>query len=139
MTKNLPTLLFLSVLATLVAGLFPFPAFAAEDTCSYVTGINTIFCGMTAAFKSSPMLLSMISWIIAVIMAITALINLKEYGDDPSRTPLKNIIIKLLIAVLLISLPLIMKTIGSTMASGGSGATMTRPMLGRGSIGGKAN
>jgi len=142
--KELAPFFILSFLACLTCFL-PIEAFAqtAPDPLGCGRGggsINQIFCGIATEFRGAPKLLSVFSWVGAVILAIMAFMNLKQHGDDPGSVPMRSIIIKFVLAVLLISLPLIMRVFitsvtGTTDIS--SAGVVKRPKLGTGSIGGR--
>lgn len=115
--------LFAGLLTIFLAGLFfSFPAAAQygqeADTwvcASTAGGINKIFCGITEQFRHMPKLLAVFSYVIAIGLAISGLLQLKEYGDDPSKVPLRGIIVKLALAAMLISLPFSMQVFVTTV------------------------
>lgn len=139
MTKTL-RLLSLALIVFVVAGLLPFDAFAQNvDSwqCSG-QGISKIFCSMTNQFRFLPKLLSILSYVAAAIFAFKGLMQLKEYGDDPSKTPLQSILVKLAIAAMLISLPLAMQVFITTVTGAKdmtAGTTLSKPHLGKGVAG----
>jgi hypothetical protein len=138
--KYVPT--FLICLAVLfLAGLLPFDAFAqAQDAnswqCDGGTSINKIFCGITTQFRYLPKLLAIFAYVIAAILAFKGLLQLREYGDDPSKTPLQSIVIKFALAAALISLPLAMQlfitTVTGASSVNGNVEITTAPTLGTG-------
>lgn len=112
----------------------------APDSGSWLCGgdgkINQIFCGITSQFRHTPKLLSLFSYVIAVALAVSGLLQLKEYGDDPSKVPLRSIIIKLVLSAMLISLPFSMQLFVTTVTGQSSiqssNTIYARPSLGSG-------
>lgn len=130
--------LIIGALVTFVTGLFPFNAFAMS--CTSDGTLNSVFCSLATEFSTTPKLLSILSWVGAVILAVIGFINLKEYGDDPNKVPLRGIIVKFVIAVMLISLPLVMSVIITSVTgeeSMASAGEVSKPRLGNNSIGGR--
>lgn len=131
----------LLVAVFLVGLLMPLPAFAQESSwgCSGNGNLNSVFCGITAQFRFMPKLLSLFAYVIAVALAISGLLQLKEYGDDPSKVPLRNIIIKLALAAMLISLPFAMRIFVTTVTGvdnvSAGNSSIGRPSLGTGASG----
>lgn len=139
------TSLFAGILTVFLVGLsFPFSAEAATNVTNWAcsgSGLNKIFCGMTSQFRFLPKLLSLFSYVIAVALAVSGLMQLKEYGDDPSKVPLRGIIIKLALSAMLISLPFAMQIFVTTV-TGADSITSTnvisnKPSLGTGVSGGQ--
>lgn len=139
-----PSSLFAGFLGLFLAGLllfYPEMAFAegtVEWNCSDKGNLNQVFCGITSQFRFIPQVLAVFAYAIAVFLAVTALMQLKQYGDDPSRTSLPGIIVRLVLAVSLISLPfaiqIFVTTLTGTKSINEVSSTMTRdrPKLGDG-------
>ena len=137
--------LLLIALVVSLAGLFPFQAFAdtadanAWNCADGAHGLNRIFCGMTTQFRFLPKLLAIFAYVFAAVLAVQAMLQLKEYGDDPSKTPLQSIIIKLVLAAALISLPFAMQTFITAVTGASDMETkveLKKPSLGN-HVGGK--
>lgn len=131
------------VVTVFLAGLFvSFPAFAQLGqeagtwTCSDAGKINAIFCGITNQFRFMPKLLSIFAYAIAMMLFVSALLQLKQYGDDPSKVPLNSVIVKFVIAVMLISLPyatqVFVTTVTGAESMGTAGSQVSKPSLGAG-------
>lgn len=131
------------VVTVFLAGLFlAFPAAAqmgqesSSWTCSGEGTLNSIFCGITSQFRWMPKTLSTFSYVLAVILFVSGLLQLKEYGDDPSKTPLRGIMIKLALGTMLISLPFMTQIFVTTVTGADDMATATisvsKPTLGSG-------
>lgn len=132
------------VVTVFLAGLFfAFPAAAQmnQDSGSWICDgggtLNNIFCGITGQFRFMPKTLSVFSYVLAVMLFVSGLLQLKEYGDDPSKTPLRSIIIKLAMGTMLISLPYMTQIFVTTVTGADnmeSGATIAidTPKLGVG-------
>ena len=136
--------LHLGILAVLVAGLFSSsPAFAQSATwapgCGADGTLNAIFCSLSTEFRFIPKALALFAYAGGVILAFIALLNLRAYGDDPSQTPLRDIVMKFLLGAILISLPLGMQVIVKTVTGKGladqniQDTAIDRPCLARGS------
>lgn len=133
-----------TVVTVFLAGLFfAFPAAAqmGQESSSWACGdgngtLNSIFCGITTQFRWMPKTLSIFSYVIAVMLFVSGLLQLKEYGDDPSKTPLRGIIIKLALGTMLISLPFMTQIFVTTVTGADDMATATisvsKPTLGSG-------
>ncbi len=129
----------LLVAVFLVGLFFPFVAEAGQNSGNWNctgSGISKIFCGITSQFRFMPKLLAIFSYVIAIGLAVSGLMQLKQYGDDPSKVPLRNIIIKLALSAMLISLPYSMQIFVTTVTGSNSMGTATtnisKPSLGSG-------
>lgn len=133
--------LFAGLLILFLVGLFfPFAAEAKDVTtswnCSGDKNLNTIFCGITSQFRFMPKLLSLFAYAIATFLAVSGLMQLKQYGDDPSKTPLRSIVIKLALSAMLVSLPFAMQVFVTTVTGAdkieNAAGSVGRPSLGTG-------
>jgi hypothetical protein len=127
---RIPLSLFLGLAVFMVAGLLPFPAFA-QQACPNDGSLSSVFCSMALESGSTPRVLAVFSYAMGAVMTLGGLLNLRQYGDDPSSIPLRTIIMKFSAAVMLISLPLIMQTIIKTTTGKEISAqeTVSRPCL----------
>lgn len=131
--KHIPSILTIGLLGVFLAGLLPFPAYAAEG-CSK-DGINTIFCSIVLQFGVFPKFLATISYVMAAIFGLLGLLQLKEYGEDPSKTPLRSILMKFFLSAVLVSLPLAMRVFVTTVTGADSlesETTIRQPSFGKG-------
>lgn len=129
----------LLVAVFLVGLFFPFAAEAGQNSGTWScagTGLNKIFCGITSQFRFMPKLLALFSYVIAIGLAVSGLLQLKQYGDDPSKVPLRGIIIKLALSAMLISLPFSMQIFVTTVTGSNSiqqgNTSIAKPKLGTG-------
>lgn len=131
-------LLVLGLGVLLCAGLLPFDAFANGlandwDKCSG-SGVSKIFCGITQQFRFMPRLLSIFAYVMAVVLAVQGFLQLRDYGDDPTKVPLPSILIKFALAAALISLPLTMQLF-VTSVTGAKSITATSQLTNKPSFG----
>lgn len=133
---KLSSSLFAGLSGLFLAGLLlflPVPAYAestADWACQGDKTLNQIFCGITTQFRFMPALLSIFSYAIAAFLGVTGLLQLKQYGDDPSRTPLQGIIIRLALSAMLVSLPFAMQVFVTTV-TGSDNVTQAQTHLSR--------
>lgn len=101
------------------------------------TGLNAVFCNMVVEISPYAKLLAMISYVLAAMMLLSGLLELKAYGDDPSRTPIKGILMKFIVATMFVSLPLAMNmfiTSVTGVKSSSYADSVSRPKFYNGSI-----
>lgn len=111
-----------------------------SDSCTEQAGLNRVFCNLVVEISPFSKLIALFAYVLATGLVLSGMLSLKAYGDDPSRTPVKTIIIKFVLATLLISLPLSMNIFISTMTGKKASAqpeTVSRPTLFRGDLTGK--
>ena len=136
--------LSLTILATLVAGLlFSSPAFAQStswsDSCADDGTLFGVFCALSTEFRFLPKALALLSYATGVTLFFLALMGWKKYGDDPTQTSVRDLVMKMVVGAFLISLPLAMQMVVKTVAGKGmddSAAVSTitkRPCSARGS------
>jgi hypothetical protein len=138
MTRNTKFFLWGIGLA-LIAGLLPFPALAQTPTqwaskCTADGTLYGLFCNLGAQFRYMPQLLATLCYTGGAGLLLMALLNLKAYGDDPSSVPIRSVIMKLVLATFLISLPLAMQVFvgsvtGQKVEANMSFTTGERPCL----------
>ncbi|MDB5478698.1 MAG: hypothetical protein JWM96_1193 [Alphaproteobacteria bacterium] len=132
--KISPSRLFLfSAFALIILGFVPGDALAQTPVANVFKcptgGLNAVFCTLSNELRSTPKLITTLSWIVAVIMGFTALLNLKEYGDDPTKIPLRSIIIKFILCVLLITFPFVISSVRTSLTgTNGQAANMVDPV-----------
>jgi hypothetical protein len=107
-------------------------------SCKTGTGtVNAVFCNLVQAFSPFASFLALCTYVMATFLGLTGLLNLKAYGDDPSQTPLRSIIIKFALAAMLISLPLAMQVFVTSVTGAQSIDTVVqvkKPSLYSGSL-----
>jgi hypothetical protein len=105
----MPLLLLLGVLVTVITGLLPFSAHAGAGNfataCSNDGTLYGVFCNIGNQLRYLPKTLVTFCYVMAAVLAMVGLLNLKAYGDDPTSVPIRTIIMKFILAAFLISLP----------------------------------
>ncbi len=124
MKKLSPYLIALVVV--LIAGLFSFPAFAtgpkaATWTCTGDGTISNIWCSLSNEFRFIPKTLVVMAYGAGIILTMLGLLGLKKYGDDPSQTPLRDVVMKFVLAAFLIMLPYAMQVVVGSVTGKGLG------------------
>lgn len=128
----------LGLILALVIGLLPFPALAQQSNpCAGEDSIYRIFCSLAWEFQWLPKFMSLLCYIGGVALVFMALLNLRQYGDDPSSIPLRSILMKFALAALLLSLPLTMNVLvgsitGEERTINSQSEALNRPTLSRG-------
>jgi hypothetical protein len=83
--------------------------------------LNGILATIITGLSRIPALISAISYVLALIFAVSGLIKIKEHVESPDQTPVRESVIRLLVAGALISLPTVF-TAMTTLINGGQGA-----------------
>jgi len=107
-----------------------------KQSCSG-DGMNQVFCNLVTEISPFAKLLAMVAYVMSASLVLSGLLDLKAYGDDPSQTPLKGIIMKFVLAAMLISLPLTMNIFVSAVTGQKASAPQAKvgkPMLGKGAL-----
>lgn len=123
MTKKLSPYV-LGLLMVAAVGLFSSPAFAqAKDVwsqgCTADGTLAGIWCSMSTEFRFIPKALALFAYAGGVTLFFIGLINLRAHVDDPSQTPLRDIIMKFVLGAFLISLPLAIQVVVTTVTGKG--------------------
>ena len=111
--------------------------FAATPECKADNTLNKVFCGLVVQFSPFAKFLAVIAYVMAIALLLTGLLNLKAYGEDPSQTPLRSILIKFVLAAMLVSLPMAMQifvTSVTGVSSIDTKVTIKQPKSFKGSI-----
>ncbi len=93
---------------------FSDPSFAQE--------VNDIAKNITTSSEKLPGLVSALSYLLALVLAVSGLFKLKDHVENPAQNPLRNAIIRLLVAGALLALPIIYEA----MATAINGGTLTK-------------
>lgn len=109
-----------------------------SEKCAVDGTFSSIFCSLGTEFRYIPKTLVLMSYASGVLLFFIGLLNLRAHGDDPSQTPLRDILMKFVLGAFLISLPLAMEVVvksvtGSTMANTAGATSVRRPCLAHGS------
>ncbi len=111
--------------------------FAGENPCADEESIYRIFCSLSWEFRFIPRLMALLCYVGGVALILMGLLNLRAYGDDPSSTPLRSVLMKFALGALLISVPLTMDVIVRSVSGGTQGVDsesepLNRPAVMRG-------
>ncbi len=91
-----------------------------ENSDNPAGGIQKIFFNLTMKTQGFPQAMIIFCYVMAVIMTLGGLYDLKSYGDDPSRASVKAIVSKFGLAASLLSIPFAMQIIITTMTGADS-------------------
>lgn len=78
-------------------------------------GMQKIFFNLVQNTQGFPAAMMIFSYVMAVIMTLGGLYDLKTYGDDPSRASVKAVVSKFALAASLLSIPFAMQIIITTV------------------------
>lgn len=93
--------------AVFVSGFSPSAAFAAE--------VNEVAQSMVSSASGLPGLLAALSYLMGLILGITGLLKLKDHVENPTQTPLKTPLIRLLVGGAMLALPMIFQVVRNTI------------------------
>lgn len=114
--KHVSSSFLYGTLAAFVAGFFPSFAFAGGACADEsVATLYTLFCTLAFNLQHVPPALAVFCYAGGVILTMQGLLNLRNYGDDPSQTPLRSIAMKFALAAMLIGLPLSIEVVVGSM------------------------
>ena len=71
------------------------------------TSLNTIMANVINSVELMPALIAAVSYILGLVIAVSALYKTRDHVEDPSRVPLKDAVIRYITAGALFSLPVI--------------------------------
>jgi hypothetical protein len=111
--------------------------FSQSPSCTASANIGAVFCNLVKNFSPFASMLAVISYVMSAILTLTGLLNLKAYGDDPSQTPLRSILVKFALAAMLLSLPLAMQVFVTSVTGAQSistTVTVKKPSLYSGTL-----
>lgn len=81
-----------------------------------LNNFNQIFTNLVAAMSQTPFLIYAIAYLAGLIMAVSALIKLKEHVEDANKTPLKTVVIRFLIGGALLTMPTLFNAMAVTIS-----------------------
>lgn len=82
---------------------------------SSTASMEGMFANLSSNFIPIAKTLAILAYVMATVIMLIGLINLKEYGDDPSKVPIRSIIMKFVLAAMLVSLPFAMQIFVTTV------------------------
>ena len=91
---------------------------AANNFGSIASNINT-------SMSTLPGLISAVAYLFGVLLAVLGILKIKDHVENPSQTPLKDGVIRLIIGGFLFALPILLEAMGGTVGSGTAATTAT--------------
>jgi len=85
------------------------------------TNFNALLINIQLATDEVPALIAAVAYLLGLLMVISALFKIRDHVDDPNRMPLKDSVIRLLVAGALFALPTVFTAMYETIAAGGLG------------------
>lgn len=73
------------------------------------------FANLSLNFLPAAKTMAILAYVMAAAITLVGLLHLKNYGDDPSQTPIRSILMKFVLAAMLISLPFAMQVFVTTV------------------------
>lgn len=95
-----------------------FAAIAAADPALAGTQIDDIGKNVSKSAQDLPGLLSVISYLLALVFAVTGVLKLKEHVSNPTQVPLRTPLIRFLVGGALLALPMIYQAIAVSFNGG---------------------
>lgn len=105
------------------------------------TNVSTIAKNITASAESVPALIAGASYLLSLLFGVLGILKLKDHVENPSRTELKDSIIRFLVAGGLVALPIVYEAMLETIGNGGFGGGGGFTFIGliSGALGGISN
>lgn len=85
------------------------------------TNINGVFNNISSSIDQIPGLISAVSYLLALVIAASALYKTRDHVEDPKQFPLKDAVIRYLLAGSLLALPTVYEAMYTTIADSGLG------------------
>ena len=95
----------------------PMEAFASGSS-SGGNNFNDIAENIQKSISSMPFLLSALSYMFGILLAVLGVMKIKDHVEEPAKTPLKDGAIRLLAGGALFALPIIFEAMMSTVGEG---------------------
>lgn len=111
------TKLFQRSLMMLGAGIFAVTLFTAGNADA--TTFNSISASIIGSTSGLPFLLSSLSYMFGVLLAVLGIMKIKDHVENPGQTPLKDGAIRLLAGGGLFAVPVVSQAMLQTVGSGG--------------------
>ncbi len=83
--------------------------------------VNTILENIIERTDQIPGLIAAIAYLLAVLMTVSALYKTRDHVEDPDRAPIKDAVVRYLIAGALFGLPTVFEAMYQTISDGGLG------------------
>ncbi len=88
---------------------------------TFATNLNGVMDNIIRSSDHIPGLISAVSYLLALVIAVSALYKTRDYVEEPSRYFLKDVVIRYVLAGALLALPTIYLAMYNTIADGGLG------------------
>jgi hypothetical protein len=89
------------------------------------TEVNDLAESMVDGASELPGLVAAFSYVLGVLLGITGLLKIKEHAENPTQTPLRTGVIRLIVGGMLFSLPIIFEAAKNTFGAGELNITST--------------
>ena len=101
---------------------------------AYLTpgNFNSILNSIVFSTSQLPALVTVTSYLLALILTVSALYKTRDHVDDPDRAPLKDAVIRYLTAGALFALPTVFEAMYTTINGTGLGVTGTASLIASG-------
>ncbi len=98
---------------------------AVGTTTTSNDSFNAIMFDALSSMENVPGLVTAVAYLLGILMVISALFKIRDHVDDPNRSPLKDSVIRFIIAGGLFALPVLFEAMYVTMAGNGLGLNAT--------------
>lgn len=114
-----------------------FDANSITDSNSFVIGstadtsadnVNKILSNLVSGVNDAPLFLIGLAYTLGLIVGAMGLLKLKEHVENPSQTPMRTAVIRLIIAGALLAMPTVFNVM-ATMIDGGGGTSLKMSTL----------
>lgn len=89
------------------------------------TGIGAVLCRVTESSSELPFLLSGVCYLLGLVLAVWAIIKLKDHVINPNQTPLSDSMKRFIAGGAFFALPIVIEAAYNTVADGIAGADAT--------------
>lgn len=94
----------------------------ATPAAASTNNFGSIAKNITTSIQNLPGLVSALSYLFGLLLAVLGVMKIKDHVENPSQTPLKDGAIRLLAGGMLFALPILLEAMSSTLDSDASGA-----------------
>lgn len=91
--------------------------------------INDLFLRIINSTGSITGIFSLFAYLIGILLIVLAILKLREHIDDPDKTPLREVVIRLLFAAAMLALPFLLSA-GASLISNDDNGTVTSLVAG---------
>ena len=98
---------------------------APTDAHAALNNFGSIALNINASMSTLPGLISAVAYLFGVLLAVLGILKIKDHVENPSQTPLKDGVIRLVIGGFLFALPILLEAMTNTVGSGTAASTAT--------------